>query len=327
MKNQNLIKKIILSIVIIVVLFLLFRTTKLTITYDGLNENAVSYGTRSFSPMYKAAGSTADMSISNMMSAEAVYDGSINEESGESSERYRENKYYRVDTEKFDTLVEKLTNVIKEKNGVIKINNQSSNKKTYYGKEFYPRYQQIEFTVDNSEVDLSVIEDTLKEYGNIRISNSNITSIEQELTNYEQRLKEIEEARKALQESKDKDWIANRQASLAKESERIKNQIENAKKESTYKTYNIDVYEVLYLNVNSIKHWYSNNYDLQDTVKKVLPYMITLFAILIPVVSMLLIFIYLLLKILKTNKKIDFEEKIEMIKKLDDKEIHFDIKM
>ena len=326
MKNQNLVKKIVVAVFIIIVLFLLFRTTKLTITYDGLNENAVSYGTRAFSPMYKAAGSTADMSISNMMSAEAVYDGSINEES-ESSERYRENKYYRVDTEKFDTLVEKLTSVIKDKKGIIKINNQSSNKKTYYGKEFYPRYQQIEFTVDNSEADLSVIEDTLKECGNIRISNSNITSIEQELTNYEQRLKEIEEARKALQESKDKDWIANRQASLAKESERIKNQIENAKKESTYKTYNIDVYEVLYLNVNSIKHWYSNNYDLQDTVKKVLPYMITLFAILIPVVSMLLIFIYLLLKILKTNKKKDFEEKIEMLKKLDNKEIHFDIKM
>ena len=55
--------------------------------------------------------------------------------------------------------------------------------------------------------------------------------------------------------------------------------------------------------------------------------MITLFAILIPVVSMLLIFIYLLLKILKTNKKKDFEEKIEMLKKLDNKEIHFDIKM
>ena len=68
MKNINLIKKIFLGVVIIIILFLLFRTTKLTITYDGLNENAVSYGTRSFSPMYKAAGSTADMSISNMMS-------------------------------------------------------------------------------------------------------------------------------------------------------------------------------------------------------------------------------------------------------------------
>ena len=147
------------------------------------------------------------------------------------------------------------------------------------------------------------------------------------MTNYEQRLKEIEEARKALQESKDKDWIANRQASLAKESERIKNQIENAKKESTYKTYNIDVYEVLYLNVNSIKYWYSNNYDLKETVKKVLPYMITLFAILIPVVSMLLIFIYFLLKIIKANKKKDFEERIEILQKLNNKEIHFDVKM
>ena len=107
MKNQNLVKKIILAVVIIIVLFLLFKTTKLTITYDGLNESAVSYNTRSFSPVYKAAGSTADMSISNMMSAEAVYDGSINEESGESSERYRENKYYRVDTEKFENIVEK----------------------------------------------------------------------------------------------------------------------------------------------------------------------------------------------------------------------------
>ena len=327
MKNKILIKRIIIGVVSIIILFLLFRTTKLTITYDGLNENAVSYGTRSFSPVYKAAGSTADMSISNMMSNEAVYEASISDESEESSERYRENKYYRVDTEKFENLVDKLTRVIKEKNGVVKIHNRSTNKKTYYGKEFYPRYQQIQFTIDNSETDLSVIEDTLKEYGNIRISNSNITSIEQELTNYEQKLKEIEEARKALQESKDKDWIANRQASLAKESERIKNQIENAKKESTYKTYNIDVYEVLYLNVNSIKYWYSNNYDLQDTVKKVLPYMITLFAILIPVVSMLLIFIYFLLKIIKSNKKKDFEEKIEMLQKLNNKEIHFDVKM
>ena len=327
MKNIITIKRVVLAVILLFVLWFLFRTTKLSITYDGVNENTVSYRSAGFSPIYKSAAVNADMSISNMMSNEAIYEESAIENTAETGERYRENKYYRVDTEKFEVLIDKITKVIEEKNGTIKINNQSSNKKTYFGKEFYPRYQQINFTVDNKETNLNEIEEALKEFGKIRISNSNISSIEQELTNYEQRLKEIEESRKALKESKDKDWIASRDANLAKESERIKNQIENAKKESTYKTYNIDIYEVLYYNVNSIRYWYSENYELKSAINEMLPLMVKVFAILIPIVTMLLVFIFFFITIFRKNKYKSFEEKIDLLNKLSNKEIHFDVKM
>ena len=327
MKNIITIKRVVLVVVLLFVLWFLFRTTKLSITYDGVNENTVSYRSAGFSPVYKGAAVNADMSISNMMSNEAIYEESAIENTAETGERYRENKYYRVDTEKFESLIDKITKVIEEKNGTIKINNQSSNKKTYFNKEFYPRYQQINFTIDNKETNLNEIEEALKEFGKIRISNSNISSIEQELTNYEQRLKEIEESRKALKESKDKDWIASRDANLAKESERIKNQIENAKKESTYKTYNIDIYEVLYYNVNSIRYWYSENYELKSAVNEMLPLMVKVFAILIPIVTMLLVFIFFFINIFRKNKYKSFEEKIDLLNKLSQKEIHFDVKM
>ena len=327
MKNIITIKRVVLVVVLLFVLWFLFRTTKLSITYDGVNENTVSYRSAGFSPVYKGAAVNADMSISNMMSNEAIYEESAIENTAETGERYRENKYYRVDTEKFEVLIDKITKVIEEKNGTIKINNQSSNKKTYFNKEFYPRYQQINFTIDNKETNLNEIEEALKEFGKIRISNSNISSIEQELTNYEQRLKEIEESRKALKESKDKDWIASRDANLAKESERIKNQIENAKKESTYKTYNIDIYEVLYYNVNSIRYWYQENYELKSAINEMLPLMVKVFAILIPIVTMLLVFIFFFITIFKKNKYKSFEEKIDLLNKLSNKEIHFDVKM
>lgn len=327
MKNIFTIKRVVLAVILLFVLWFLFRTTKLSITYDGVNENTVSYRSTGFSPVYKGAAVNADMSISNMMSNEAIYEESAIENTAETGERYRENKYYRVDTEKFEGLIDKITKVIEEKNGTIKINNQSSNKKTYFNKEFYPRYQQINFTVDNKETNLNEIEEALKEFGKIRISNSNISSIEQELTNYEQRLKEIEESRKALKESKDKDWIASRDANLAKESERIKNQIENAKKESTYKTYNIDIYEVLYYNVNSIRYWYQENYELKSAINEMLPLMVKVFAILIPVVTMLLVFIFFFITIFRKNKYKSFEEKIDLLNKLSNKEIHFDVKM
>lgn len=327
MKNIIIIKRVVLAVILLFVLWFLFRTTKLSITYDGVNENTVSYRSAGFSPVYKGAAVNADMSISNMMSNEAIYEESAIENTAETGERYRENKYYRVDTEKFEVLIDKITKVIEEKNGTIKINNQSSNKKTYFNKEFYPRYQQINFTVDNKETNLNEIEEALKEFGKIRISNSNISSIEQELTNYEQRLKEIEESRKALKESKDKDWIASRDANLAKESERIKNQIENAKKESTYKTYNIDIYEVLYYNVNSIRYWYQENYELKSAINEMLPLMVKVFAILIPIVTMLLVFIFFFITIFRKNKYKSFEEKIDLLNKLSNKEIHFDVKM
>lgn len=327
MKNIITMKRVVLAVILLFVLWFLFRTTKLSITYDGLNENTVSYRSAGFSPVYKGAAVNADMSLSNMMSNEAIYEESAIENTAETGERYRENKYYRVDTEKFEGLIDKITKVIGEKNGTIKINNQSSNKKTYFGKEFYPRYQQINFTIDNKETNLNEIEEALKEFGKIRISNSNISSIEQELTNYEQRLKEIEESRKALKESKDKDWIASRDASLAKESERIKNQIENAKKESTYKTYNIDIYEVLYYNVNSIRYWYQENYELKSAINEMLPLMVKVFAILIPIVTMLLVFIFFFITIFRKNKYKSFEEKIDLLNKLSNKEIHFDVKM
>ena len=329
MKKYLTIKNIILALIGILVLWFLFRTTKIEITYYGSSVNTdmysggsgINYKTRAAIPQQ------ANLSVSNMMSENAVYDEVDFEEIEDSVERYRENRYYTINTTNFDKLLEEILDVIEKKNGTIKVNRQSSNSQKHFDKTFYPKYQKIEFTIDNTETDISIIEETFKKFGVIIEANSNITSIEQELTNYEQRLKEIEESRKALRESRDRDFIANRDASLAKESERIKNQIENAKLESTYKTYNVDIYEVLYYRVNAIRYWYSENYALKSAINEMLPLMVKVFAILIPIVSMMLIFIFCLITMFRKNKYKNFEEKIDLINKLSEKEIHFDVKM
>lgn len=326
--------KIILAIIAVFLIWFIFiRSKELTITYDGLETTNSTY--TNSAPMAKKARSNSynavpEMAMANVMSVDSLSDGATEteEEKAVNPERYRENKFYRVDTESFEYCVEGLTKVIKDLNGTIKVNQQNSNKKEVYGKEFYPRYQELEFTIDNAETDTDEIEKTLKVWGNIRVSNSNKTSIEQELINYEQQLKEMEEARKALQESKDKDWIAKQNSDLAKRSERIRNQIENAKKQSTYKTYTINIYEVIKFRVNALQYWYSNNYELKDAVSKILPYMILVFAIFVPVIIMLLLFIMGLSAISRRHKQKLFDERLEMIKeKFTDKDVHFDIKM
>ena len=333
------IKNIVLIVLgLFLVWFFIFRTKELTITYDSVETT----GNKEFAPRssmksmavndaYYVAETAADgdLGYSNVVSDTALYgESDIEEEGVVSEERYRENKYYRLDTGSFDNFVEDINKVVKELNGTIKTNLQNSNRKIVFEKEFYPRYQHLEFTIDNSEADLSKIESTLKKWGNIRSFNSNITSIEQELINYEQQLKEMEEARKALKESKDKDWIARQDADLAKKSERIKNQIENAKRQSTYKTYDIDIYEVVKYRVNAIKYWYSNNYSLQNEIQSALPSMVKLFAILLPVTIMFLILLAGCLKLYRNTKREAFEDKVKIIKSdLKGKDIHLDIKM
>lgn len=315
--------------------FFIFRTKELLVTYDSVDPalSTMTYGSAKKSmarneAMYMAETAAADMGMSNALSTAPLYDESLLEGSAAGGERYRENKYYRTDTQNFDSLIEDLYNVIKELNGTIKINQQNSNKKTVFDKEFYPRYQELEFTVDNSETNLDKIEEVFKKWGEIRVSNSNITSIEQELINYEQQLKEMEEARKALQESKDKDWIARQDSELAKQSERIKNQIENAKKQSEYKTYHVDIYEVIKYRVNAIVYWYSNNYSLKNAISEVLPGMIRLFATLIPIAVMVLVLLVGFLSLYRGYRQKMFKDKIDILKnEFKDENIHFDIKM
>ena len=327
--------KVVLAIFAVILIWLIFfRTKELTITYDGLeagtSNTVYSNAAIPQAKMARANYMAPELAMANVMSVDSLSDGAVEteEEKASNPERYRENKFYRVDTESFESIIDDITKVIKELNGTIKINQQNSNKKVVYDKEFYPRYQELEFIVDNAETDLDKIESTLKKWGNIRVSNSNITSIEQELTNYEQQLKEMEAARKALKDSKDKDWIAKQDSDLAKRSEMIKNQIENAKKQSTYKTYTINIYEIIKFRVNALKYWYSNNYELKDAVAKVLPYMIIVLAVFVPVVVMLLLFIMGLSAISRRHKQKLFDERLEMIKeKFTDKDVHFDIKM
>ncbi len=138
----------------------------------------------------------------------------------------------------------------------------------------------------------------------------------------------MEEARKALKDSKDKDWIARQDSELAKKSERIKNQIENAKKQSTYKTYTINIYEVIKFRVNALKYWYSNNWSLRNAISNVLPDMVGLFAHLIPITAMLILFIWALSAIYRNSRQKMFKDKLTEIKKeFENKDIHFDIKM
>ena len=328
---------LIVLILILLVWFVGFRTKELVITYDGVEEelSGASYGafTGGLKSAKMAARSTAaPLAAANMMSNDALYDTALVaetavEDADESEERYRENRFFRVDTPSFESLVKDLDDKIKELKGTIKINDQNSNRRKEYGMEFYPRFQNIEFTIDNQTKDLESIEEIFKKYGNIRISNSNKSSIEQELTNYEQQLKEMEEARKALQESKDKDWIARRDSELAKQSERIKNQIENAKKQSTYITYTINVYEVIKFRVNALKYWYTNNYSLQNAINEAIPNMIKVFAVLTPIVVMTLILLLAVLAILRNARNKAFEDKLKAIEKMDAREIHFDVKL
>lgn len=322
---------IIAAILLFFVWFIFFRTKELIITYYGVeNEVATTYGTNAAASKaaYRTTNFAAapEMALSNALSTDSLYDGESVEE--DTPERYRENKYYRVDTESFENFVKDITDVVKALNGTIKTNNQNSNRQIMYGNEFYPRYQALSFTVDNSVTDLSSIEQCLKKWGNIRVSNSNITSIEQEITNYEQQLKEMEEARKALQNSVDKDKIARQDADLAKKSERIKNQIENAKKQSTYKTYTIDIYEVIKFNVNAFNYWYDNNYSLKGAVENMLPEMIKFFAMLIPLTLMLVALIITFFTQYRKSRKKSFEDKLKAIKdEFNEQNVHFDVKM
>ena len=326
MKNIK-IKYIILGIIgIFLIWFLFLRTTELIITYDGIEQTSNSFVVPEMTMSYKSMGTgNTTLSVSNMLDSSSVYEEAI--EGYAVPERYRENLYYKVDTEEFDKLISTLNLIIKEYNGIVKINEQNSNRRKEYDKEFYPKYQVIEFTINNNIEDLSKIEKVLKDYGNIRSSNTSKTSIEQEIENNKNKLKEIEAARKALQNSKDKDWIARQDSNYAKESEKIKNQIENAEKQSTYKTYTIDIYEVIKFKVNSIKYWYENNYELKNAISNSLPDMIKLFVKLIPITLMLLIFICICKVIIKSDKEKQFKNKLDMIENIkSNKDIHFDIK-
>ena len=327
------IRNIIIAIVaLLLVWFFIFRTKELSVTYDSVETTTNTMTFARNASMKSAARNDAiapELAVANMMSNDALYDeSSLETGSSTSEERYRENRYYRVDTVSFDKLIEELEQDIKTLNGIIKANNQNSNKKVVYDKEFYPRLQTFEFTISNTESNIEIIEETLKKWGDIRVTNSNKTSIEQELTNYEQQLKELEEARKALQESKDKDWIARQDADLAKRSEQIKHQMENAKSQSTYKTYNVSVYEVIKFRVNALRYWYSNNYSLKNAVEEVLPSMIGLFAIIIPITLAFVILMLVLASVYRKNKKDEFREKLKIIKEeFGEDNIHFDIKM
>ena len=328
MKKRN----IILSIIaVILVWFFIFRTKELSVTYDSVEAttNGAAYGRTTSMKSMSRKEAVPELALANVVADTALYEeDAFNIDSASDEERYRENRFYRVDTTSFEKLIEELEQDIKTLNGTIKSNNQNSNKKVVYDKEFYPRLQTFEFTIDNSETNIDIIEETLKKYGDIRVSNSNKTSIEQELISYEQQLKELEEARKALQESKDRDWIARQDADLAKRSEQIKHQMENAKVQSTYKTYNVNIYEVIKLKVNAMRYWYSNNYSLKNAIEEVLPSMIGLFAILIPITIVVIILILLLANLYQKNRKNDFKEKLAILKEeFGENNIHFDIKM
>ena len=332
-KNLKLKNVVLFTIIVFLVWFFVLRTNELTVTYDSVETYSNNLLTGIAPRAYKATGvrneSLADtsLSISNALDSAPLYEEDV-EEGETSEERYRENRYYRVDTKSFDELVKSITKDIEDLKGIIKNNNQNSMRKVVFDKEFYPKWQNITFTIDNKNANTTLIEETLKKYGDIRISNSNKTSIEAEITRYEQELKEMEEARKALKESKDKDWIARRDSELAKQSERIKSRIENAKNESTYVTYNVDIYEVLKHRVNATRYWYSNNYSLKNAVEEALPSMIKIFALLMPITIMGLVLLVGVVTIIKGNKKRYFEEQIDLIKdKFKEENIHFDIKM
>ena len=124
------IRNIIIAIVaLLLVWFFVFRTKELSVTYDSVETTVNTMSFARNASMKSAARNDAiapELAVANMMSNDALYDeSSLETGSSTSEERYRENRYYRVDTVSFDKLIEELEQDIKTLNGVIKANNQN----------------------------------------------------------------------------------------------------------------------------------------------------------------------------------------------------------
>ena len=331
--NQNIIKRIFIFIFLLLLFWFIFcKEKKLNITYEGSDSYVDMYdnGIKSFTPQKRVMNNINDLSFSNYAvdSINDQYVEEIVDESLDVNERYREDFYYKTYTENFESLISDIKKIIDNNKCIIKTDEQRSVDRVYYDKKVHPRYQNIVFQVDGDKNITDLIENSLKKYGQIRESNSNKESIENQILNYQNRLKELEAKRKALKESKnDIEKIAREDSRIAGEIEKLKNSIDESIKTSTYKTYTLLIYEVVVIKVNTIKYWYENNYLVKNAINEVIPLIIHILSVVVPVGITLLLFLYFLLKILFMNKNKKFEEKMKFIKEtFKNNNIHFDIK-
>lgn len=337
--DEKTLKKIgIVILILIFIWFVFFRKKELTVTYDGISQSVTSYGYDSGynNSLYRntSAKLSSDLAFTNYavnsISEDAV-EGIVDESAGD-SERYNENHYYRVNTNNFEKAVDDIKKIIEDSKGIIKTNSRQTSDKEYYDLKVQPRYQSLVFQIDNAIDATEKIELSLSKYGKIVESNSNKSSIESKITDYQNRLKELEAKREALKTAKpsreDSDRITREDSRLAGEIERIKNDIDKNISSTTYKTYVINIYETIKIKVNALKYWYSNNYEVQREIENVLPTVIKIFTIVLPLLAMIVLFIYFLNKTLFNNNVKKFEEKMKIVgKEFKDKNITMNIKM
>lgn len=311
--------KVIIAIAILVLILaaIIFRKTEVKVTYYG-----TELGTGA-TTMNSIAVPQASMKYKAAPTMEMAFDGAVENEL-DSEERYRESHYYKVETEKFDDSINDVIKTIQSLKGTIKNNDTRSTVRREYDKEYNPRYQYIVFTVDNSENNIAEIEKSLKNYGEIRTSEETKSSIEQEVTDMRDHITELEAS---LEQLKNNPRSATEAGRVAREIEQYKNRLSGLEKKVTFKTYTIDVYEVIKVQINSLIYWYSNNYRINHFVDTIIG--ITLGIILIGGVSFTLLTVFLLI-IVKVvfNKDKEFKRKIEIIKEeLSNKDIKLDIKL
>lgn len=308
-------------ILVIILLAIISRTTEIKVTYYGTELGAGATTMNSIAVPQVAKGGMLRKSASPMM--EMAYDGAIDNDMG-SNERYIESHYYKVETEKFDDSIDDITKTIKDLKGTIKNNDTRSTIRREYDREYNPRYQYIVFTVDNSETNTEEIEKSLKKYGDIRTSEDTKSSVEQEAVDMKNRIAELEAS---LEQLKTNPRSATEAGRVAGEIEQYKNRLSGLEKKVTYKTYTIDVYEVIKVRINSLIYWYSNNYIIKNYVDTIIA--VTLGIILIGGVSLVLLTIFLLILVkVVFNKNKEFKHKVEIIKQeLPEKDINLNIKL
>lgn len=216
--------KVIIAIAILVLILaaIIFRKTEVKVTYYG-----TELGTGA-TTMNSIAVPQASMKYKAAPTMEMAFDGAVENELG-SEERYRESHYYKVETEKFDDSINDVIKTIQSLKGTIKNNDTRSTVRREYDKEYNPRYQYIVFTVDNSENNIAEIEKSLKNYGEIRISEETKSSIEQEVTDMRDHITELEAS---LEQLKNNPRSATDAGRVAREIEQYKNRLSGLEKKS-----------------------------------------------------------------------------------------------
>lgn len=331
-------KQIVLVLIGLLALwFIFFKSVKITITYNGIESQVYnSYiavpetaSARVYNGNAKSAAMKLDM-VANYAGG-ATYDA---EEAVEESgvERYDISHNYTIHSTKFDELCDNISNIVKERKAIIKTDDLNSTTLRYYDNEYSPRYKYYSFQIDSKIAFLDDFEKILKKYGEIRSNNDEVKSVEAKISDINDRLANLKELLADAEKSKSTVYKDEEKIKYDKLIADYKREIANYEKDlkdieskTTYITYDLYIYEKIEAQVNALKYWYENNYEVKTAVKKIIPLCVYILAIGFPSVLLILIFVAIISKIL--NNKENFEKKIKIVKENFGDNVKFDIKM